>query len=320
MTHTHPKNADQVNIALMLASCAMAYALPLEMVLLSYAFLGPAHYLTQISWMHDKNYFTDNKMIWAYGLALTSLIITAIYMPFMGGNNTIYNIYVVALAGACAVIITPKIWQRLSIFIIIAAVFLVIRGVFPGFVLGLIILLPSVVHIYIFTGCFILYGAFKSQNIWGFASFWVFIACGALFFFIRPSEAMIAPIFVTNNIGMFDGIAAYLANLLSFRGWVDGHAVLGFLAFAYTYHYLNWFSKVNIIKWNDMSKRRLISLSALYLLCIGTYLYDYRTGFVALLFLSILHVLLELPLNVLTIKSLGRSVISIRFKPSAASR
>lgn len=319
MTHTHPRNSDQVNIALMIVSCAMAYALPLEMVLLSYAFLGPAHYLTQISWMHDKDYFTDNKRIWAYGLALTSLIITAIYMPFMGGNNTIYNIYIVALAGACAVILTPKLWQRLSIFLIIAAVFLVIRGVFPGFVLGLIILLPSVVHIYIFTGCFILYGAFKSQNIWGFISFWVFIACGAIFFFIRPSEAMIAPIFVTNNIGMFDGIAAYLANLLSFRGWVDGHAVLGFLAFAYTYHYLNWFSKVNIIKWNAMSKHRLISLSALYLLCISVYLYDYRTGFVALLFLSILHVLLELPLNVLTIKSLGRSIMNIRLRPRTPS-
>ena len=320
MTHTHPRNSDQVNIALMLASCAMAYALPLEMVLFSYAFLGPAHYLTQISWMHDKNYFTDNKMIWAYGLALTSLIITAIYMPFMGGNNTIYNIYVVALAGACAVILTPKLWQRLSIFIIIAAVFLVIRGVFPGFVLGLIVLLPSVVHIYIFTGCFILYGAFKSENIWGFVSFCVFITCGSIFFFIRPSEILLAPIFVTNNIGMFDSIAAYLANLLSFRGWVDGHAVLGFLAFAYTYHYLNWFSKANIIKWNAISKRRMISLCALYLLCISVYLYDYRTGFVALLFLSILHVLLELPLNVLTIKSLGRSIINIRFKPSAASR
>ena len=130
---------------------------------------------------------------------------------------------------------------------------------------------------------------------------------------------MIAPLFVTNNIGMFDGIAAYLANLLSFRGWVDGHAVLGFLAFAYTYHYLNWFSKVNIIKWNAMSKPRLISLSALYLLCIGVYLYDYRTGFVALLFLSILHVLLELPLNVLTIKSLGRSIINTRLKPRPPS-
>ncbi len=48
---------DQLNMALMLASCAAAFALPFELFLFAYAVLGPLHYLTEISWIHDKGYF-----------------------------------------------------------------------------------------------------------------------------------------------------------------------------------------------------------------------------------------------------------------------
>ncbi|MDH5722582.1 MAG: hypothetical protein OEY94_04580 [Alphaproteobacteria bacterium] len=319
MDHFAPQSSDKVNIVLMLIACALAFIVPLEMVLLSYAFLGPAHYLTQISWMHDRDYFTDQKMVWAYGAILTGLIIMAVYLPQMGGNDTIYSVYILALSAAFATVVTPKAWQRIILPLICLTVFLVIRGVFPEFVLGFILLFPSVIHIYVFTGCFILYGAFKSDNIWGFVSFAVFIACGLVFYFVKPSDIIIAPIFVANNIGIFERTATYLANLLSFRGWVDGHAVLGFLAFAYTYHYLNWFSKVNVIKWNVMDKRRVFIICVLYVLSISIYLYDYRIGVLALLFLSILHVLLELPLNILTIRSIGNSILKIIFVPRTPS-
>src|ERR1051326_6332879 len=57
-------NTDQINylnICLMLISCVMAFIFPFELFLFSYAILGPLHYLTEISWLHDRNYFTERQ-------------------------------------------------------------------------------------------------------------------------------------------------------------------------------------------------------------------------------------------------------------------
>jgi hypothetical protein len=40
---------------MLLASC-LAIVIPFELVLLSYAVLGPAHYLTEISWLSGNNF------------------------------------------------------------------------------------------------------------------------------------------------------------------------------------------------------------------------------------------------------------------------
>ena len=49
---------NALNIALMLASATVAWVAPFEIFVLSYAMLGLLHYLTQISWLHDRGYFT----------------------------------------------------------------------------------------------------------------------------------------------------------------------------------------------------------------------------------------------------------------------
>ena len=46
---------NHLNSGLMLLSVAVAAVLPFELFLFAYAILGPAHYLTQISWLHDRN-------------------------------------------------------------------------------------------------------------------------------------------------------------------------------------------------------------------------------------------------------------------------
>lgn len=46
-----------MNIGLMLLCCFIAYVIPWPMLLAAYAILGPAHYLTQISWLHHRKYF-----------------------------------------------------------------------------------------------------------------------------------------------------------------------------------------------------------------------------------------------------------------------
>ena len=55
------KTIDLANIALMIISCAAAYLLPFELFLFSYAVLGPLHYLTEISWLHKRDYFTTGR-------------------------------------------------------------------------------------------------------------------------------------------------------------------------------------------------------------------------------------------------------------------
>src|SRR5437762_6342156 len=57
-------NTDKINylnIGLMLLSLGVAFRFPFELFLFSYAVLGPLHYLTEISWLHERKYFTESQ-------------------------------------------------------------------------------------------------------------------------------------------------------------------------------------------------------------------------------------------------------------------
>jgi hypothetical protein len=295
-------NVDQVNIILMLVSVTLAYFLPFELVLFSYAFLGPAHYLTQISWLHDRTYFTGTKWLWLPMIFFVGLIA---FMPW--GNQALtanYSLLSLTASIACALVFAKEWRYRVLVGLAILLPLLAIRFVYQPFAMAIALLLPTVIHIYIFTGSFILLGALKNGSKWGLLSFAIFMVCGLLFFFIAPSDNIINVNFVNSNLSGFDGLADYLAQLLSFGGTVNSNSMLGFLSFAYTYHYLNWFSKTEVIKWHLIPPKRWIGIIALYTLSISIYLVDYKAGFIALLFLSLLHVVLEFPLNAITMKTL----------------
>lgn len=304
-------NLDQINIILMLLSCAVAFTIPFELVLISYAFLGPAHYLTEISWLHDRNYFTDKKWIW---VPLTVLSAVAIVLNWGAWDNIpqTYYLFAAALALSAAFIFTKAWPHRLAVFAGMMAIFAVLQTVYPPFVLATAFLLPTIIHIYLFTGLFILAGALKSRSAWGGLSLAVFIACGLSFFFITPSVTMISTDFIDRNLGFFDPLVNYVTSVVTFGGRVNAHSVLAFLSFAYTYHYLNWFSKTEIIKWHLIPRRRFALIAVLYLASVGIYLIDFRAGFITLTFLSLAHVLLELPLNILSMRMISNSIGPIR--------
>jgi hypothetical protein len=77
------------------------------------------------------------------------------------------------------------------------------------------------------------------------------------------------------------------------------------LAFVYTYHYLNWFIKAEIIDWNKMTKQRLALVVAASGASTALYFYDYAFGFSVLLAFSLAHVVLEFPLNSVALRQLG---------------
>ena len=108
-----------------------------------------------------------------------------------------------------------------------------------------------------------------------------------------------------------------LAAVLGLEHWAlnagVGVIIQRFIAFIYVYHYLNWFSKTKIIQWHNVSKRWMFATAIIWIASVSLYAYDYRTGFMALLLLSILHVFLEFPLNHRSIVGIGEELAS-RFK------
>jgi hypothetical protein len=61
MAITKDVKINSINIGLMLISCIAAFVMPFEVFLFAYAVLGPLHYLTEISWLHDRQYFAKGK-------------------------------------------------------------------------------------------------------------------------------------------------------------------------------------------------------------------------------------------------------------------
>ncbi|MDB3905611.1 hypothetical protein N9335_03965, partial [Crocinitomicaceae bacterium] len=90
-----------------------------------------------------------------------------------------------------------------------------------------------------------------------------------------------------------------------------GIMLMRFIAFAYLYHYLNWFSKTEVIRWHKVPKIRFIGVISLWLVACGLYAYDYAIGLSFLFFLSFTHVLLEFPLNVTSIIGIGKETRAI---------
>ena len=96
---------------------------------------------------------------------------------------------------------------------------------------------------------------------------------------------------------LVDGILVAFSSILAVSMDTLLTTIAPFLAFVYTYHYLNWFSKTSIIEWHQVSWQRAMLIGCLYAVAVGVYLIDYQTGFIVLLSLSFLHVVLEFPLN-----------------------
>jgi hypothetical protein len=90
-----------------------------------------------------------------------------------------------------------------------------------------------------------------------------------------------------------------------------GIMLMRFIAFAYLYHYLNWFSKTEIIRWHKVPKVRFLAVILTWLAACGFYAYDYSLGLSLLFFLSFSHVLLEFPLNIISIVGIGTESLSI---------
>lgn len=326
---------DQVNylnIGLMIVAAIAAFIRPFETFLFVYAFLGPLHYLTEISWLHDRNYFTGKKTD-AILLVLAGVVITLAAMRLIPNmpDNAATAITFFAFGSALVFVILKNPYSRaFGLFItfiiaIVASRLNFVHSVFSVF-------LPTIIHVFLFTGLFILVGALRGRSFSGITSLIVFVLVSISFFVFFPQNNVYAVSEkVRNNYQDFQTLNYYLmspfnkhdfnqpANIREYFSFVNNilyssrsaFAVMAFIAFAYCYHYLNWFSKTSVIQWHQISRSRFAAIIVIWLASIGVYAYDYSLGLKWLFFLSFSHVLLEFPLNHLTFINIGKEIGSM---------
>lgn len=345
-----------INIGLMLLSCVAAFIMPFEVFLFAYAVMGPLHYLTEISWLHDRQYFTkgkyDHLVMWAIGaLILLANIASKNDWNWPLGSNFGNKIIFVALAGSLLMVFVKnaiiKVVGLLSILLISNVIFQPDKR--DGFAFFIGVLVPTLVHVYLFTGVFILFGTLKSRSKSGLVSFAVFIICPLLLFVLFKDKVFI-PVtqygqdsYKAGGEGFFNINLSFLRKMfgvefpqmkdaagnplfyeetekpvldLSNAANVVFHSQAGillmrFIAFAYTYHYLNWFSKTEIIRWHKVPKMRFFMVVVIWVVSLALYGYNYALGLQWLYFLSFCHVLLEFPLNMISITGIGTEIGSI---------
>jgi hypothetical protein len=289
---------DLAHLVLMLAALGLSYLLPFELVLLSYVFLGPAHYLTEISWLHDREYFLPHR-----GIAL-ALIVIALAVGFVE-NATWFGIVVWSALIACAMLAGARTALQamvLAMAAIAATVWL--YNFNAGFAIAGV-LLPTLIHVSLFTFVFMALGAARSRSPVQFALAGLYVAALLLILLLPPSPSTAIPALAKLSQESFGNVPQALGYALGMPEMKLDARLTGLLSFVYTYHYLNWFIKAEVIRWASVPKARLASIAVLSAAATAFYFYDYVLGFAVLLSLSLVHVLLEFPLNSVSVRQLG---------------
>jgi hypothetical protein len=414
MALTKDSKINFLNIGLMLITAVFAFFLPFETFLLAYAFLGPLHYLTEISWLHDRQYFTKGKYDFVPLLLIGVALSYAAFAKDFDFNIDFYKEFV-ALNLFDKLLVLALFSSLLFAFVknlvvkIIAILFIYIfisgwlapenatENSKSTTIFALTSLVPTLIHVYVFTGLFMLFGALKSRSKTGLLSVLAFIIIPIYLVYglpVTPKKNYISDYgkeayyadgdgFFYTNVSIMDHfrlmnepnltnkqyldsiinkdsktnqtpiaerqritdslsdklnkafivpnpeseyymrpIPAKLAipieskdyywNYVFFSGF--GIMLMRFIAFAYMYHYLNWFSKTEVIRWHKVPKIRFVAVLLLWLTACALYAYNYSLGLSFLFFLSFTHVLLEFPLNMVSIVGIGKETYQIATK------
>jgi hypothetical protein len=425
---------NYANIGLMLITAVLAYFFPFETFLLAYAYLGPLHYLTEISWLHDRNYYSKGKYDFLVLLLVGILLSYAAFAKDFGVSLEVYDYFV-----------KMNLFDKLLVFALFSSIlFALVKNLFVKIiailflyvfvsgwlspdnstsnaesttVFALTSLVPTLIHVYLFTGLFMLFGSLKTRSVSGMWQMVGFVVVPLLLVFALPVDTK-APIskfgkdahyakgdgFYATNISIMDHFNliedpiytnadfvafvnkkdfkdanaqyqfiakadlkkiidslkkkpndAYVMNKqpinpnfqadnilalylkpevlneyqmkpmpakifsgFSFEKYASivynstiGIMLMRFIAFAYLYHYLNWFSKTEVIRWHQVPKLRFAAVILLWVVASVFYTYDYSLGLSLLFFLSFSHVLLEFPLNIISIVGIGKESLAI---------
>lgn len=326
------RRVNGLNIVLILLSALAAFRFPLETFLGAYAFLGPLHYLTEISWLEQKRYFMPSKQ-WILGLMCLCVFVFPLGYLFVKLSTVSMLAVTIAFLGTGLFLYAKR--QKIAWVLLFAGSAVLIAAFYNSLTVLrsvelIAVLLPTLLHVSLFTGLFMLSGALREKG-WkdlGLVTFGFFVIC-AIGLFVSGAwvsnwgASVVARPLYSAFYGVNETVLRWFASdaPMSVRLFDSalGLGLMRFIAFAYLYHYLNWFSKTSIIQWHVVSKQRVALILLVWIVTIGIYLADYRVGFLALYFLSLLHVFFEFPLNWKTILQLP-GLVKLRFFSSAQKR
>jgi hypothetical protein len=151
----NPNQINYFNIGLMALSAVLAFVLPFELFLFSYAILGPLHYLTEIGWLHKKNYFTTGKYDFAY---LAILCVLVFYFSYYDTtkNNSIYTrvITYALLLSLIFVLIKDNLYRLALAFL--ALIGLLAAKIGFNYFVWIGIFVPTIIFIYL--GLYVIWG------------------------------------------------------------------------------------------------------------------------------------------------------------------
>ena len=295
---------DTIHLGLMLAALGITYLVPFELLLLSYVVLGPAHYFTEISWLHDRKYFLPHRSV---PIALAVIAVIAVIAALVD-NASWFGFVIWAAFVICALLAaTTSALQGTAVMMV--AIWLTAVMAMNGSSLAVMgILLPTLIHVSLFTLVFMVLGALKSGSKMQALLVVLYLAAIALLLAAPPSATTQIPAFAKVAHEYFGNVAPALSRLFGIPNLKLDTGLTALLAFVYTYHYLNWFIKAEVIRWADISRTRLASIVAASAASTALYFYDYTFGFTVLLALSLIHVVLEFPLNSMALRQLGAAL------------
>jgi len=308
-----------LNSALLLVALAFSIAFPFETLLISYAVLGPLHYLTEISWLHDRKYFLSQPLSrWLLIGGLILLLPLAIGLGNLPGISLLEPHRVLLLFlifGGTATLVLVQTWGgRLLGIMAIGLLWALLRGRIFDALIG--VYLVTVIHVFVFTAVFVWNGIRRKPDREGTLFFVFFLLCPLICFVVPVAWSTTPASWAMANyqiaFSKLNQTAFSIAGLVLNTDSVFAHpwsiCLTRFFALAYTYHYFNWFSKPTVIPWHRISGTRWAGIISLWAASLAIYLYDYAAGFLLLLALSFGHVVLEFPLNHLAFKQLLLSV------------
>ena len=293
----------------LLLSGVAAWWAPLHVFVIAYVFLGPLHYLTEIAWLDKKEFYYRRAgvkpriFLWVCVLMCVGI---GVDQWFRRGWMTYFVVAAIVLALSSVV---KRAWL-LGVVLVGAAV---AKHFSPGFAFFLGVLLPTLVHVYVFTLIFLVSGAMREKNKFGWVLPVALVGVPVVLVLAGGGGAVAAGGYWNAAAGSFSALREYLMGLLRLNvhpgneGAVGVGAVrvLRVLGFAYLYHYLNWFLKTGLLEWHKMPWLKWGLIAAAYAGAVGVYLWNFDMGFAVLYYLSMLHVFLELPLNVVSIRGVA---------------
>jgi hypothetical protein len=289
-------------LALLLSGAAAALA-PLPVFLLAFVVLGPMHYLTEIVWLQKKSFYFSEGVIapkW-YALIATVLAIAVALDRIFQRSIGVWVVWVLVLLALSALI--RNRWALAALAIAALAVKLLTPGVANLF--GAIV--PSLVHVFVFTWFFMVSGALRAKS--ARTALWVnpvlLLAIPLLLLWLPVHYGTQGAVWVRMERISFAPLHAYAARHLGGHFAMSGDlladpviaALMRVFAFTYLFHYLNWFGKAELLEWHRIPAKTWAVIGTLYVAAMSLYLWNFEVGFLVVNFLSLLHVLLEFPLD-----------------------